>query len=153
GSASRHQEQFQAHTEISNREQEGPVGNEKVSAANRCHASIRTQSRRVLRAGGLLRICESKLSDDSIPDVVCCRIYLHGAHVDRAHDAASMVKRLIAPACLFLALTTLLAIEKEPFGEYKARRDRLVARIMGNVLVLGPPSGTEFVHDQQVCIS
>src|SRR5207247_8042655 len=115
---------------------EGPVGNEKVSAANRCHASIRTQSRCVLCAGGLLRICESKLSDDSIPDVVCCRIYLHGAHVDRAHDAASMVKKLIALACLFLALTTLLALEKDPLGEYKTRREMSAASNESNGLAL-----------------
>ena len=61
-----------------------------------------------------------------------------------------MVKRLIAPACLFLALTTLLlAIEKEPVGEYKVRRDRLAARIMGNVLVLRAAPEEELVKYQQ----
>ena len=60
-----------------------------------------------------------------------------------------MVKKLIAPACLFLALTTLLAIEKEPFGEYKARRERLAARIKGNVLVLRAAPDQELVKYQQ----
>jgi len=47
-----------------------------------------------------------------------------------------MVKRIVGAALLFLAIAPLLAIEKEPLTEYKARRDRLAARIQGNVLVL-----------------
>jgi Xaa-Pro aminopeptidase len=47
-----------------------------------------------------------------------------------------MVKRIVGAGLLFLAIAPLLAIEKEPLAEYKARRDRLAARIQGNVLVL-----------------
>jgi Xaa-Pro aminopeptidase len=47
-----------------------------------------------------------------------------------------MVKRFVGTALLFLAIAPLLAIEKEPLAEYKARRDRLAARIQGNALVL-----------------
>jgi len=60
-----------------------------------------------------------------------------------------MVKRFIAPVCLFLAFTPLLAIEKEPLGEYKSRRDRLAARIKGNVLVLRAAPDQELVKYQQ----
>ena len=47
-----------------------------------------------------------------------------------------MVKRIVGAALLFLAIAPLLAIEKEPLAEYKARRDRMATRIQGNVLVL-----------------
>ena len=60
-----------------------------------------------------------------------------------------MVKKHIAAVCLFLALTPLLAIEKEPLGEYKSRRDRLAARIKGNALVLRAAPEQELVKYQQ----
>ena len=60
-----------------------------------------------------------------------------------------MVKKHIAAVCLFLALTPLLAIEKEPLGEYKSRRDGLAARIKGNVLVLRAAPEQELVKYQQ----
>src|SRR5207249_7979877 len=69
--------------------------------------------------------------------------------VNRAHDAAPMVKKHIAAVCLFLALTPLLATEKEPLGEYKSRRDRLAARIKGNALVLRAAPEQELVKYQQ----
>ncbi len=47
-----------------------------------------------------------------------------------------MVKRIVGAGLLFLAIAPLLAIEKEPLAEYKARRDRLAVRLQGNVLVL-----------------
>jgi len=60
-----------------------------------------------------------------------------------------MVKKHIAAVCLFLALTPLLATEKEPLGEYKSRRDRLAARIKGNALVLRAAPEQELVKYQQ----
>ncbi len=60
-----------------------------------------------------------------------------------------MVKRFIVPVCLFLVLTPLLAIEKEPLGEYKSRRDRLAARIKGNALVLRAAPEQELAKYQQ----
>jgi Xaa-Pro aminopeptidase len=47
-----------------------------------------------------------------------------------------MVKRFVSFLALLFCLTPVLGIEKEPLAEYKARRDRLAARIKGNVLVL-----------------
>jgi Xaa-Pro aminopeptidase len=60
-----------------------------------------------------------------------------------------MVKRLVGAALLLLALRPLLAIEKEPLSEYKSRRDRLSARIKGNVLVLRAAPEQELVKYQQ----
>ncbi|HYR43088.1 MAG TPA: Xaa-Pro peptidase family protein [Terriglobia bacterium] len=60
-----------------------------------------------------------------------------------------MVKRLVGAALLLLALRPLLAIEKEPLTEYKARRDRLIARIKENVLVLRAAADQELVKYQQ----
>ncbi|PYS01258.1 MAG: hypothetical protein DMG16_13460 [Acidobacteria bacterium] len=60
-----------------------------------------------------------------------------------------MVKKHIAAVCLFLALTPLLATEKEPLGEYKSRRERLAARIKGNALVLRAAPEQELVKYQQ----
>ena len=60
-----------------------------------------------------------------------------------------MVKRLVGAALLLLALKPLLAIEKEGLTEYKARRDRLIARIKGNVLVLRAAPEQELVKYQQ----
>lgn len=60
-----------------------------------------------------------------------------------------MVKKHIAAVCLFVALTPLLAIEKEPLGEYKSRRERLAARIKGNALVLRAAPEQELVKYQQ----
>jgi Xaa-Pro aminopeptidase len=60
-----------------------------------------------------------------------------------------MVKRLVGAALLLLALQPLLAIEKEPLSEYKARRDRLSARIKGNVLELRAAPDQELVRYQQ----
>ena len=47
-----------------------------------------------------------------------------------------MVKRFVSLLLLLVCFSPLLAIEKEPLTEYKARRDRLAARIKGNALVL-----------------
>jgi Xaa-Pro aminopeptidase len=60
-----------------------------------------------------------------------------------------MVKRLVGALLLFLALNPLLAVEKEPLTEYKARRDRLAARIKGNVLVLRAAPEQELVKYYQ----
>jgi Xaa-Pro aminopeptidase len=50
---------------------------------------------------------------------------------------------------LLLLVIPLLAIEKEPLTEYKGRRDRLAARIKGNVLVLRAAAEQELVKYQQ----
>jgi Xaa-Pro aminopeptidase len=50
---------------------------------------------------------------------------------------------------LLLAAVPLLAIEKEPFQEYRARRERLADQIMGNVLVLRAAPEQELVEYQQ----
>ena len=47
-----------------------------------------------------------------------------------------MAKRTVIALLLFLVLTPLLAVEKEPLREYRERRERLAERIKGNVLVL-----------------
>ena len=60
-----------------------------------------------------------------------------------------MVKRFIGALLLLLALKPLLAIEKEPLSEYKARRDRLAARIKGNVLVVRAAPEQELVKYYQ----
>ena len=60
-----------------------------------------------------------------------------------------MVKRFIGALLLLLALKPLLAIEKEPLTEYKARRDRLASRIKGNVLVVRAAPEQELVKYYQ----
>lgn len=50
---------------------------------------------------------------------------------------------------LLLTVIPLLAIEKEPLPEYRARRDRLVELIKGNVLVLKAAPDQELVEYQQ----
>jgi len=52
--------------------------------------------------------------------------------------------------CLFLFIVfPLLAVEKEPLAEYKARRERLAQRIKGNILVLRAAPEQELVEYQQ----
>ena len=67
-----------------------------------------------------------------------------------------MVKRLVVLIVLAAALRPLLGIgpltfarEKEPSTEYKTRRDRLAARIKGNVLVLRAVAEQELVKYEQ----
>src|SRR5205809_4982823 len=50
---------------------------------------------------------------------------------------------------LLLAVVPLLAIEKEPLQEYRARRERLAGLIAGNVLVLKAAPEQELVEYQQ----
>lgn len=60
-----------------------------------------------------------------------------------------MAKRFVILLVLFVVLQPLLAIEKEPFSEYKFRRDRLAARIKGNALVLRAAPDKELTKYQQ----
>ncbi len=57
-----------------------------------------------------------------------------------------MVKRFVAALALFLALSPLLALEREPLAEYKSRREKLMQRFTGNVIVLRATDDTEFVE-------
>src|SRR5438093_7734781 len=117
------------------------MGHQEISAANGHAAAVRVESRRLLRSRRFLCFHQSELPDHSFPDVVRRGVHLHGAHVDSAHDAAPMVKRIVGAALLFLAIAPLLAIEKVPLAEYKDRSDRMATRIQGNLLVLRAVAG------------
>jgi Xaa-Pro aminopeptidase len=60
-----------------------------------------------------------------------------------------MAKRFVTLLFLFIALTPLLAVEKEPVTEYKSRRDRLASRIKGNALVLRSAPDKELTKYKQ----
>jgi Xaa-Pro aminopeptidase len=73
------------------------------------------------------------------------RDYIGGLHVPNVVAGFS-------PHSVFIFLLTvvpLLALEKEPFAEYKARRERLAERIKGNVLVLRAAPDQELVEYRQ----
>jgi Xaa-Pro aminopeptidase len=61
--------------------------------------------------------------------------------------AAGTVKRVLA--IVLLAVLPLLAVEKEPLQEYRARRNRVADRIKGHVLVLKAAPEQELVEYQQ----
>jgi len=134
------------------------MGDKEVSSQYRSHADTGTLPRRLFRSGGPLCIHESELPHHSLPHVVRRRVYIYGLDVHPAHDASSMVKRvvkkrLLRPFLLSLCLCvvvlmTALGIEKEPLQEYHNRRLHLAERIKGNAVVLHAAPDQELVKYQ-----
>jgi len=63
--------------------------------------------------------------------------------------ARSIATRALLCLCVLVITSFALAIEKEPLQEYRSRRERLVQRIKGNVLVLRAAPDQELVKYQQ----
>ena len=61
----------------------------------------------------------------------------------------AITKAVVLCLCVFAIATLAVAIEKEPFQEYRSRRERLAQRIKGNVLVLRAAPDLELVKYQQ----